>query len=331
MTIHVDGDAICYIAGHSADSRNGTKGHSLHNVKMILNKIFRNTGQNEYKIFLTNRDPKVNFRTALYPEYKQNRKKRCRECRGTNISKEGVIATEPTVNGLCRKRLFKCLGKDDGSNCDGFAQDGRPVYYQAIRNYLIERFNAEVVEWGEADDWFFGADWVATHDKDIYQLSGTSIYNIKSEDIVENITPLGVLDLLEIPMRDKLGDLIFNKNGSVKHRKELKGNGFIWFCAQMLLGDGTDNIKAPLKGFGDVKIYDLLKDVKSCVDGINIIKEFYEKNSEDKGLMEINAQLLWVSRKPRQIGTLDVIYNHAKDADEEMYETDSYQAKEDNE
>src|SRR5690606_26047561 len=151
--IHVDGDAIVYIAGFSADSRNGLKSHALHNTKLILEKVFKVFDDTQCKVFLTNKDPKVNFRTVIYPEYKKNRKKTCRSCRSTNLSKAGFIESEPTDNGLFRRRLFKCLDCTDGTGADN-----KPVYYQAIRNYLIKKYKAVVVKWGEADDWFHGSD-----------------------------------------------------------------------------------------------------------------------------------------------------------------------------
>lgn len=303
--IAIDGDALVYIAGFSADSRNGIKSHSLHDIKVILKFILKEIGEEDFKVFLTSKDSSVNFRTRIYPEYKGNRKKKCRTCYKSNVMKSGVIESEPTKDGnLCRRRLFKCL--EEG--CDGFAADTKPVYYQAIRNFLVKRYNAVVVQWGEADDWFHGADWIVTHDKDIYMLldEKTNIYNIKSKNVVEGTDFMGSVELLELPVLTPEGDYIFNKNGSMKVRKELKGQGFLWFCVQLVMGDKVDNIIKLEKGFGPVKIYDMFKDVATVTDAWTTVIAYYEKNQAlDK--LELMCQLLWISRKPKEVGDLKTI------------------------
>ncbi len=75
MTVNIDGDGVVYMAGFAADSRDGDVSHSLHNAKLLINSAMDKTGQTECSVFLTSKDPAVNFRTSIYPIYKQNRVK----------------------------------------------------------------------------------------------------------------------------------------------------------------------------------------------------------------------------------------------------------------
>ncbi len=78
--LRIDGDVICYMAGHAADSRGGGLSHSLYNTKLIMMSIIDKFSPCNVNTYLTSRNPKDNFRTEIYPAYKQNRTQ-CPKCK----------------------------------------------------------------------------------------------------------------------------------------------------------------------------------------------------------------------------------------------------------
>lgn len=278
--LHLDGDALVYLAGFAADSRDGELSHSLHNCKLMINLALKDTEQKEHRIFLTSKDPKVNFRYGIYPEYKASRKKKCKVCDenkiAQKISKESYVKTIDNF----RRRYFTCL------NCDGRVADNKPVYYSKIRQYLVEQWGAWIVTWGEADDWLAVGkpDVIATHDKDIYQ-AGIPIYNLKSKEFVKCCDP---------------GEVWLDE------KKKLRGYGFKWFCVQLLLGDPVDNIPKPYRGDGPVFIEKLFGPLQTMYEAFRMSKLYYELTGNEE-IFARQCQLLWVSRRKHQIGSAETI------------------------
>lgn len=287
--LHFDGDALVYIAGYAADSRNGKAGHSIHNCRLIINKVLKNTRQSKFKIFLTSSDRTINFRHSLWPSYKGNRLKKCVDCKSNNYKPTGsIIERNFTEKGIMKRRVFKC------NDCGGKVYDTKPVYYKELRRFLVEQYGAKIVKFGEADDWMHGAEWIATHDKDLYQLP-CNIYNIKTNEITVASDP-GELFLFT-----KM------KDGKIVSR-ELKGYGFKWFCTQLFLGDSTDNIPKPYKGDGPVWIYNIIAPLKTKEECWNMAKFYYK--SIGNGNIDTIAKLLWVSRNPNEIWNEELLCDH---------------------
>lgn len=280
--INIDGDALVYLAGFAADSRNGPFSHSAYNIKLMINKALQETEEHKYRIYLTSTDSKVNFRTKLLPSYKENRKKTCKKCGSQNLTKESYVERFVKEDSIMKRRMYNC------KDCSEPVADSKPVYYNKIRNYMIEKFGAKVCEWGEADDWLAVGrpDHIATHDKDIYQVHDIGFYNLKS----------GKCDYWEEP----IGSIEVDDKG------KLRGYGFKWFCCQMLTGDATDNIPKPYKGDGPVWINKVLGPLETMQECWNMIKFYYDMTNNSSKL-ELMSQLLWVSRKPKQLGTIQTI------------------------
>ena len=162
----------------------------------------------------------------------------------------------------------------------------RPKFYKEMRAYLIKH-RAEVVDWGEADDWL-GINLspytvIASIDKDLLMIPCYH-YRIHRGITVKAEDP-GELELIK-----------------KKNKYTLEGYGFKWFCAQMLLGDKVDNIKAAKKGFGPRQIYDYLytPGPETSYGYWQAVEHFYWQNGiEDR--LDIQAKLLWIAREERQI------------------------------
>lgn len=302
--IHFDGDALVYIAGFAADSRNGPFSHSAHNIKLIINKVLKATNEDEFRVFLTHKDPKVNFRAQVSSSYKQNRAKVCK-CGHTEFSRETYVDRVPTKDGFFKRRMHSCL------KCGEPKASTKPVYYNRIREFLIKKYNATVCKWGEADDWLAVGepDWIATHDKDIYQVGNMNFFNLKSDEMLGVEGQKGRIWLKETQIKNKEGVPQFNKNGTPKLRKEIKGYGFKWFCVQMLFGDRIDNIIKPVSGDGPVWIENVFGPLETNREYWNMVKFYYQSSGNADKLWDM-AKLLWVAREKQQICSPEVIEDY---------------------
>jgi len=157
----------------------------------------------------------------------------------------------------------------------------RPDYLEEAREYVLKKHLAIASEDMEADD-MIGimlteeeGRVAASVDKDLLQVPGWH-YNIDKKEVLYARDP-GTLGIEQ------------RNNG----RLVLRGTGFKWFCAQMLLGDDSDNIAKPTKGLGPRKIFNLLNKLDSKEKLWYAISKAYEKSSID---IDENARLLWILR-----------------------------------
>ncbi len=163
--------------------------------------------------------------------------------------------------------------------------EDKPKYLDQAKQYVVDKYNAIRAVNCEADDLLGIAQCepgsnsiIASIDKDLLMIPGWH-YNIMSKEILY-ATEFGELNLLET-------------NG----KKKLKGTGYCWWIAQLLMGDAVDNIIKPVKGLGDVGIYNLLSEYTTKEDMWNCVKDIYEKANRD---ISENAALLYIQRKPGQ-------------------------------
>lgn len=171
----------------------------------------------------------------------------------------------------------------------------KPVYYDYVRQLLVEEYYADVTEGQEADDALgialMGTDNVlCSIDKDLDMVPGRH-YNWRTESYYETSDP---------------GHLRIKKVGKVK---KLQGGGYRWFYAQLCLGDPADNIKC-LNGWGPVKTYKELKDLVEEKDLFDKVKGEYIKLDREKDFWD-NVDLLWIRRYPGQMKSKE-LRNEAK-------------------
>lgn len=327
--INVDGDALVFIAGFAADSRNGALSHSIYNMKLMLDLMVKNCKDDNYKILLSSTNKKDNWRYDLFPDYKIDRGKICQVCFDRwlellkvnefkdYVNEKGVMElkrdylrdgsgkfSDTTIIRTVEKfkrRYYTCL------KCGEFVASKKPTYFKKMRQYLINYKNAQVVK-GEADDFLLlnSPEYVATHDKDIYQGAYSSrkspciLYNFKDESFTVCTDP-GDVWLDEKPVKCPLTKRpIINKNGKPRVKKELKGYGYKWFCALMLMGDAADSIPKPFSGDGDVYFYTILNQLTTKLESWKMV-EYYYRTSKNSYILERNAKLFWVPRKKGQI------------------------------
>lgn len=138
----------------------------------------------------------------------------------------------------------------------------RPLLLGDVRDYIVKKYKAEVVEGLESDDWVTidayrdKSKVVVSSDKDS---RGTDclVYNPFGSD--------GVIDC------SGYGHLRLNDKG------EVKGQGRQWFYFQ-LAGDSSDNYKAncfSALDFGDKSMYKVLKDCKNDKESLEAIRDAF--------------------------------------------------------
>jgi 5'-3' exonuclease len=186
-------------------------------------------------------------------------------------------------------------------------------YFYKIKELLIEKYNFILVENVEADDLVSiiantlsskdltleingevytrvtHNNIITTIDKDLLQLNGL-LYNTKKHSLLE----------------------INDENSCIElnDKRELKGQGYKFFYAQMLMGDTADNIKG-INKVGGVKTYNILKECNTREDCHNTVLNEYKKEYNEDYITEFNKSytLLYVLREAN-IPQLDIqIFN----------------------
>ncbi|MDB4028388.1 hypothetical protein N9459_04300 [Flavobacteriaceae bacterium] len=112
----------------------------------------------------------------------------------------------------------------------------------------------------------------------------------------------------EVPLRwisrEGFLELQVSETKAGKKKNKLVGGGSKWFYAQMLLGDKTDAIYG-VDGYGDVKVWNTLKDASTESECYEIVKQCYAEAFEEHELrMQENAYLLWMVRGYDDTGEL---------------------------
>lgn len=161
----------------------------------------------------------------------------------------------------------------------------KPIYYDEIRQYLVDKYNAEIISGMEADDAMGieqmnsgGKSVICTIDKDLLMIPGHH-YNFVTGERYHFSDP---------------GEL-FMANGN----KKLLGGGIKWFYAQCLLGDPADNVPG-VKGYGPKKVFNLLRDIDDEKELFDLVWSIcYDESRNGKcephHFLEV-ADLLWIQR-----------------------------------
>jgi 5'-3' exonuclease len=165
----------------------------------------------------------------------------------------------------------------------GHRSPEKPTHFEAAKKYLIERFDAEVVDGCEADDAMGVAQWGMTmnHLGEIAPYAGN--------DTDETIICTTDKDLNMIPG--------WHYNFQKDEKYWVDGDeADLFFYKQLLTGDSVDNIKG-IKGIGPVKAEKLLQDCKNNYERYIVCKNAYESAGMDYYDLLENANLLWIQRE----------------------------------
>lgn len=184
----------------------------------------------------------------------------------------------------------------------GTRKSEKPLYYNSIRAYLLVSYNTVVSSGCEADDEMAmeqtlrpDSTIICTRDKDLRQVPGNH-YGWETGKQAE-FGPRSY---------DQLGTLALDRSLS---SPKLVGGGFKFFAGQLLTGDVVDNIEG-LKGYGPVKVSDLIGDIGSIPELLSAVRTEYERVYPDSWRENLREQtdLLWMIRKRNEDGSL-VMFN----------------------
>ena len=138
----------------------------------------------------------------------------------------------------------------------------KPTHYDALREYLVKEWGAEMVETIEADDAMGMAQtdetMIVSIDKDLDMIPGWH-YNFVKE---------------------------------VKYYVD-EWQGIYNFYKQCLMGDRADNVKG-IEGIGEKKAERLLAECTTEDELFHVVQEAYGNDAE----FLMNAEVLWILRKP---------------------------------
>jgi len=163
-------------------------------------------------------------------------------------------------------------------------ESSRPLHMPMAYKYMMNKYSPIVAKGVEADDILGHMQTedtiIASIDKDLLQIPGWH-YNIDSQESIHASDP---------------GTLTLEPRGD---KKVLKGTGFKWFCAQMLMGDITDNY-AGVPGMGSVKVYDRLNKCNTVLSCVGTTRGIYEASGYSDEYFWEMATLAHIQRERNQ-------------------------------
>lgn len=180
----------------------------------------------------------------------------------------------------------------------GTRKSDKPILYNSIRAYLLVHYNAVVSDGCEADDEMAmeqtrrpDSTIICTRDKDLRQVPGHH-YGWET----------GKQREFGPHVYDQLGTLELDRSLSAP---KMVGGGFKFFAGQLLAGDVVDNIEG-LKGYGPVKVSNLIGAIGSIPELLSAVRTEYEKVYPDSWRENLREQcdLLWMIRRRREDGSL---------------------------
>ena len=180
----------------------------------------------------------------------------------------------------------------------------KPYHFLNMRTHIRGNYNTYIAKGCEADDLLAMAQVqyrkegipsvIATIDKDLLQVPG---WHYRWETYNSGEVPLHLVDEFG-KLEGKYEEGVSEKTGRAFKRfitKSFKGEGYLWFMAQILTGDTVDNIPG-LEGCGAKKAYETLVQTESkreaLEDVITLYKEKYGDTYEEE-LVE-QAQLVYM-------------------------------------
>ena len=143
----------------------------------------------------------------------------------------------------------------------------KPKHYEALREHMVKRLGAVIVDGQEADD---EVAIRMTKEPNVFLLVGVD------------------KDLKQIP-----GWHHNPHKAQTEYINEFEG--YKAFCSQLLTGDRVDNIPG-LEGIGPVKAEKALKDCKTQQELLQAVWKVYQEKEHDIEYLTEQGQLLWLRR-----------------------------------
>jgi len=224
------------------------------------------------------------------------------ECWATEPSTLYLTGDQTLLKGVNRRR--KLEGKEPLAPKGNFRKEiattkeykgqrksEKPFHFDNLREYMIANYDV-VIAWGlEADD-LISIELTKSGDK-LDVICCTRDKDLRTVAGMHFGWPCGAQPQYGPKRVTELGELHYNEE-----KRKLTGEGFLFFCAQMIMGDPVDNIPGLPKG-GPKLAWELLQDVKDEVSAMDCVRSAYiDKLGEDyEEYFNEQYQLLWMLRQ----------------------------------
>lgn len=167
---------------------------------------------------------------------------------------------------------------------------GKPFFYEELRDELQLKYSAEMTFGQEADDLMAiracdnpKKNIIISKDKDLRMVPGWH----------------WEMNVNHLPFyADDPGFLMVQRQSAGKAK--VFGVGTKWFYFQCLVGDRVDNIPG-IKGMGDMKAYEALKECTSAIDMYSKVLDIYQEHGHTKDRLIEVGQLLWMRRNREEM------------------------------
>lgn len=187
----------------------------------------------------------------------------------------------------------------------GSRKTEKPFHFNNIREYMLNEYDVVVAFGLEADDLIAieltkAGDKLdvicCTRDKDLRMVPGMHFG-----------WPCGAQPQYGPKRVTHFGELHYDEE-----KNKLTGDGFLFFCAQLIVGDKVDNIPGLPRG-GDALAWKLLKDCTTVDEAKAMVLGAYkEKLGEDYlGYFREQANLLWMVRELDDEGQPKIFFRGA--------------------
>jgi len=188
--------------------------------------------------------------------------------------------------GIAKKKKYK----------DNRSASVKPFHYYNIQSYCQLQYECIIVDGMEADD----ALCIEQSQHPISSELIDSMTIVCSRDKDLRSCP-GWHFGWELGNQPQFGPYLVDELGWLKisdDRKKVRGVGYKFFAAQMLMGDSTDNIPG-LPSYGPVAAFELINPCTSILECEKAIVEAYKKVYEDEWKDEFmeQAMLVWMVRE----------------------------------
>lgn len=262
----IDLDTPCYSSAAVCEERSVLVTH----VPSQKTKVFKTRTEFKDRLKELDRFDKLEEYTFLDQQEPQPIENACQVLKTVIGKIEEAVQADHVMTFIGGKENFRDYLPLPTKYKSSRADTLRPLLLKQVREFAINKFKAEVCNYDEADDRIIYRAYelsdkghtpiVVTIDKDALAYSGLLLFNQdKPEDGIIKIPNLGSL--------------------WVDDKDKVRGNGFIWYCFQMIVGDPTDSYKpTELCGvkFGEKSAYKLLKDCKTEYEALTKVIEQYK-------------------------------------------------------
>lgn len=224
-----------------------------------------------------------------------------KECWATEPSTLYLTGDEKLLRSVNRRRRHE--GLEEYTHKDNFRKEvaktkeykgqrkaDKPFHFDNLREYMLNNYPCIIAQGVEADDLI--AIELTQHGDVLDVICCTRDKDLRMVPGMHFGWPCGAQPQYGPKRVTRLGELSYNEE-----KNKLSGEGFLFFCAQMIIGDKVDNIPG-LPKCGDKYAWELLKLINDEDLAYEVIKGAYEQKLGEgwEEYFKEQETLLWMLR-----------------------------------